>query len=259
MGLFENQITIMIHSGSRGLGHQICSDYLKTMQSASRKYGIMLKDRQLACAPINSPEGQKYFLAMNCAINFALANRECLSSWIRSEFENIFKKSYEEMGIELIYDVSHNVAKIEKHFINGNKKEVCVHRKGATRSFGPNEEKIPLDYLEIGQPVIIPGDMGRYSYILTGTKNAMHESMGSTCHGAGRLYQEQVQKKVDGRELKQELLDKKGIIVLSNSMSGLSEEAPIAYKDVADIVDIAEKAGLSKKVAKMVPLGVIKG
>ncbi len=260
MGIFENQILIMIHSGSRGLGHQICSDYLKVMQAASSKYNISLRDRQLACAPLGSPEGVKYFKAMGCAVNFAMANRECLSYWVIQEFEKMFSKSYRKMGIGLIYDISHNVAKVEKHSIDNKIKTLCVHRKGATRSFGPGHESVPDDYKSIGQPVIIPGDMGRYSYIMTGTKKAMSESMGSSCHGAGRLLSRSgAKRKINGSELKKELFSKKGIIVLANSMAGLAEEAPQAYKDVAEIVDIAENAGLSKKVAKLVPLGVIKG
>lgn len=260
MGISDNQIVIMIHSGSRGLGHQICSDYLKIMQTASAKYNISLKDRQLACAPLGSPEGIKYFKAMGCAVNFAMANRECLSYWVIQEFEKMFSKSYRKMGMELIYDLSHNVAKIETHTIDNKRKTLCVHRKGATRSFGPGHESVPADYQSVGQPVIIPGDMGRYSYIMTGTKKAMSESMGSSCHGAGRLLSRSAAKrKINGTELKNELFRRNGIIVLANSMSGLAEEAPQAYKDVAEIVDIAENAGLSEKVAKLVPLGVIKG
>lgn len=260
MGLSVGQVTVMIHSGSRGLGHQICSDYIKVMQSASKKYNIILSDRQLACAPINSPESIKYYSAMVCAVNFALANRECLAHWVRLVFEKMFNKSYKKLGMDLVYDVSHNVAKFETHDVNGKEKELCVHRKGATRSFGPGCHGIPDDYKDLGQPVIIPGDMGRYSYVLLGTKKAMHESFGSTCHGAGRLLSRtSAKKKVNGKELQRELFDSKGIIVLADSMSSIAEEAPIAYKDVKNIVDIAEKAGLSEKVAKLVPLGVIKG
>ncbi len=260
MGLFKDQVTLMIHSGSRGLGHQICSDYIKIMSEASKKYNIFLPDRQLACAPIKSSEGMRYYSAMVCAANFALANRECLTHWVRIVFEKTFGKSYNKLGLDLVYDVSHNIARFEKHMINGKEKEFCVHRKGATRSFGPGSSEIPDEYKHLGQPVIIPGDMGRYSYVLLGTKKAMSESFGSTCHGAGRLLSRtNAKKRISGRELQKELFDKKGIIVLAGSMSGLSEEAPFAYKDVRNIVDIAEKAGLSEKVAKLVPLGVIKG
>ncbi|MCL4378211.1 MAG: RtcB family protein [Actinobacteria bacterium] len=259
-GLYEEQVTVMIHSGSRGLGYQICSDYLKVMQKASVKYNINLPDRQLACAPVNSPESRKYYSAMVCAVNFAIANRQCLAHWIRTVFEKQFNKSYLKLGLDLIYDISHNIAKFEKHDIDGKQMEVCIHRKGATRSFGPNIAGVPDDYKDLGQPVIIPGDMGRYSYILLGTQKAMNESMGSTCHGAGRLLSRtSAKKQVNGKQLQKELLDTKGIVVLADSMSGLSEEAPVAYKDVRNIVDIAEKAGLSRKVAKLVPLGVIKG
>ncbi|MCL5071453.1 MAG: RtcB family protein, partial [Actinobacteria bacterium] len=208
LGLHEDQITVMIHSGSRGLGHQICSDYLKVMQSAIKKYGINLPDKQLACAPIDSPESRKYYSAMVCAVNFAFANRQCLTHWIRMVFEKLFDKSYKKLGLDLVYDVSHNVAKFEKHYIDGKQKEVCVHRKGATRSFGPNCFGIPDDYKDLGQPVIIPGDMGRYSYVLVGTERAMHESMGSTCHGAGRLLSRtSAKKKVNGKQVQKELFD----------------------------------------------------
>lgn len=260
MGLSENQVLIMIHSGSRGLGHQICSDYLKIMQVAAQKYNIILKDRQLACAPFNSDEGSSYFKAMGCAVNFAMANRECLSGWVIQEFEKLFLKSYRKMGIGLVYDLSHNIAKVETHTLEGKSRALCVHRKGATRSFGPDHSFLPEEYKAVGQPVIIPGDMGRYSYIMTGTMAAMKESFGSTCHGAGRLLSRtSARKKINGNALRQELLKNKGIIVLASSSSGLAEEAPFAYKDVSEIVDIAEKAGLSRKVVKLVPLGVIKG
>ena len=260
MDIFEDQVVLMIHSGSRGLGHQICSDYLKIMQYASQKYGISLRDRQLACAPLHTLEGKKYFEAMGCAVNFAMANRECLSFWVVQEFEKLFSKTYKKMGIELVYDISHNVAKKETHLIDGERKTLCVHRKGATRSFGPGNTAICEKYREIGQPVMVPGDMGRYSYIMTGTKKAMSESLGSSCHGAGRLLsRSSAKRKINGSQLKKELYEKKGIIILAASMAGLAEEAPLAYKDVADVVDIAENAGLSKKVAKLIPLGVIKG
>ena len=260
MGLYENQVTVMIHSGSRGLGHQICSDYIRVMSEASKKYNIFLPDRQLACAPLKSPESARYYSAMVCAVNFALANRECLTHWVRLVFEKIFGQSYSTLGLDLVYDISHNIARFEKHEISGVQKELCIHRKGATRSFGPGSVGIPEEYKSLGQPVIIPGDMGRYSYVLLGTKKAMTESFGSTCHGAGRLLSRtSAKKRITGRELQKDLFDSKGIIVLADSLSGLSEEAPFAYKDVRNIVDIAEKAGLSKKVAKLIPLGVIKG
>ncbi|MBM3709258.1 MAG: RtcB family protein [Actinobacteria bacterium] len=260
MGLYEDQITIMIHSGSRGLGHQICGDYLKTMQRAPFADKFKLPDRQLACAPLNSSEGKRYFGAMVCAVNYAMVNRHCLAHWVRVVLESIFKKSAKNLDMGLIYDVSHNIAKIETHDVGGNSVRVCVHRKGATRAFGPQSPGIPEKYRQIGQPVIIPGDMGRYSYIMVGTEQAMRESFGSTCHGAGRvLSRAKAKKEISGSRLKQELFEKKGIIVLAQSLSGLAEEAPQAYKDVSKVVDIAHNAGLSKKVAKLEPLGVIKG
>jgi tRNA-splicing ligase RtcB len=260
MGLYQNQVTIMIHSGSRGLGHQICSDYLRVMQQSQWATKIKLPDRQLACAPLSSLEGRRYFGAMVCAVNFAMVNRHCLAHWVRLAFESVFGKSAEKMDMGLVYDVSHNIAKIEEHMVNGSPKKVCVHRKGATRAFGPSRPEISQKYKNMGQPVIIPGDMGRYSYIMTGTKKAMEESFGSTCHGAGRLMsRSRAQKEIDGARLQKELLDKKGIIVLAASISGLAEEAPDAYKDVSKVVEIVHNAGLSKKVARLEPLGVIKG
>ncbi len=260
LGFFEGQIVIMIHSGSRGLGHQICSDYIRVMQSATAKYKINIPDRQLACAPIRSEEGQKYYSAMACATNFAMANRQCLGHWVRSAFEKIFSASARALGMFLVYDVSHNVAKYEKHVLDGRDRDVCVHRKGATRSFGPGNHAIPEQYRKIGQPVIIPGDMGRYSYVLTGTAEAMEESFGSTCHGAGRLMSRtKAKKQINGYALRKRLFDENQIIVMAASMSSLAEEAPDAYKDVSLVVNVAENAKISKKVAKMIPLGVIKG
>ena len=260
MGLKKDQITIMIHSGSRGLGHQICSDYIRVMQQAAEKYGIKLKDRQLACAPLSSPEGKRYYGAMICAINYAMVNRHCLAHWVSEALERFFGKSQEKLGISTVYDVSHNIAKIEEHNINGKVDKVCVHRKGATRAYPPGHKDIPERYKSIGQPVIIPGDMGRYSFILLGTEEAMSESFGSTCHGAGRLMSRSKAKKIiQGSELKRELFDKKGIVVMAGSMSGLAEEAPQAYKDVSKVVDVAHNAGISKKAVRLRPLGVLKG
>ncbi len=260
MGLFENQITIMIHSGSRGLGHQVCSDYLKVMQKSDYSNKLKLPDRQLACAPIKSNEGKKYFAAMVCAVNYAMVNRHCLAHWVRVVFEQIFSKSWQKIGMYLLYDVSHNIAKIEEYKINGKKIIVCVHRKGATRAFGPENIYIPDEYKKIGQPVIIPGDMGRYSYIMVGTKKAEEDCFGSTCHGAGRLMSRaKAKKEINGLKLKKDLFDKRGIIVLADSPASISEEAPDAYKDVSVVVEVAHNAGISKKVAKLEPLGVIKG
>ncbi len=250
----------MIHSGSRGLGHQICSDYIKVMQQAASRYGIALPDRQLACAPLSSQEGKRYYGAMACAVNYALVNRHILAHLVRKVFERFFGKSSERLGMSLIYDVSHNIAKMEEHVIDGSVKDVCVHRKGATRAFPPGHKKIPGRYRNIGQPVIIPGDMGRYSYVLLGTEKAMVESFGSTCHGAGRMMSRTRAKKlINGNQLKRQLFEEKGIIVMAGSMSGLAEEAPMAYKDVSQVVDITHNAGISKKAARLRPLGVLKG
>lgn len=241
-GLFKGQITIMVHSGSRGLGHQVCTDYIKVMQSASHKYGISLPDRQLCCAPINSPEGKNYYAAMAAAANFAWANRQMLMHWTRESFSEAMGSSPKALGISLIYDVAHNIAKMEKH----KGKLLCVHRKGATRSYP-------------GQPVLIPGDMGRYSYLLVGTEKAMDETWGSACHGAGRaLSRTAAAHKFSANELLAEL-KKKGIIVMAASRKGLVEEAPEAYKDVKEVVGVVDGAGLAKKVVKMRPLGVVKG
>jgi tRNA-splicing ligase RtcB len=241
-GLFKGQITIMVHSGSRGLGHQVCTDYINVMQRASQKYGISLPDRQLCCAPINSPEGKEYYAAMAAAANFAWANRQMLMHWTRESFSEAMGASSKALGISLIYDVAHNIAKMEKH----KGKLLCVHRKGATRSYP-------------GQPVLIPGDMGRYSYLLVGTQKAMDETWGSACHGAGRaLSRTAAAHKFSANELLAEL-KKKGIIVMAASRKGLVEEAPEAYKDVKEVVAVVEGAGLAKKVVKMRPLGVVKG
>ncbi len=260
MGIYKNQIMIMIHSGSRGLGHQVCGDYTKLMQKTSYFNKLNIADRQLACSPINSDEGKKYFGAMVCAVNYAMVNRHCLAHWVRISFEQIFSKSWKSLGMFLLYDVSHNIAKIEEFKINGKRINVCVHRKGATRAFGPGSIYIPKEYRDIGQPVIIPGDMGRYSYILVGTKKAMDDCFGSTCHGAGRIISRaQAKKQINASQLKKDLFENKRIIILADSPASISEEAPQAYKDVSMVVDIAHNAGISKKVAKLEPLGVIKG
>ena len=260
MGLYEGQLAIMIHSGSRGFGHQICGDYLKVMQQSPFWRNAGIADRQLACAPLNSPEGKRYFGAMVCAINYAMVNRHCLAHWVRLAMEQVFGSSARKLDMGLVYDVSHNIAKIEAHDINGSRRKVCVHRKGATRAFGPGSAGVPEVYKDTGQPVIIPGDMGRYSFIMAGTRQAMQESFGSTCHGAGRvLSRTQAKKQVNGAELQRQLLKDKGIVVLAQSLSGLAEEAPAAYKDVSEVVEVAHNAGLSRKVVMLEPLGVIKG
>jgi len=259
-GLFKGQVTVMIHSGSRGLGHQVCDDYVKGMVHTLRKYNINVPDRQLACAPINSPEGKAYLGAMKCAANYAWANRQCLMHLTRQVFERVFSKSWSSLGLSLVYDVAHNIAKMEKHKVNGKEKMLCVHRKGATRAFPPNHADIPDDYKEAGQPVIIPGDMGSYSYVLAGTQGAMNETFASTCHGAGRcLSRSAAIQKLRGRHIDKELFNKSGIIIRAKGRSTLAEEAPEAYKDVEDVVGVVHEAGIAKKVARMRPLGVIKG
>lgn len=258
-GIFKDQITIMVHSGSRGLGHQVCTDYIKTMQGALQKYNITVPDRQLCCAPINSPEGLDYFGAMAGAANYAWCNRQLLMHWTRDSFSKVLGASPGKLGIKLIYDVAHNIAKKEMHKVDGKEKMLCVHRKGATRSFPAGRPEIPEDYKDVGQPVLIPGDMGRYSYILVGTERSMQETWGSVCHGAGRMMSRAAatrQMSVAGL-LKE--LEEAGVIVRAASKKGLVEEAPEAYKDVREVVNIVDQAGLARKVAKMKPLGVVKG
>lgn len=257
-GIFKDQITIMVHSGSRGLGHQVCTDYIKTMQGALQKYNITVPDRQLCCAPINSPEGLDYFGAMAGAANYAWCNRQLLMHWTRDSFSKVLGASPGKLGIKLIYDVAHNIAK-KMHKVDGKEKMLCVHRKGATRSFPAGRPEIPEDYKDVGQPVLIPGDMGRYSYILVGTERSMQETWGSVCHGAGRMMSRAAatrQMSVAGL-LKE--LEEAGVIVRAASKKGLVEEAPEAYKDVREVVNIVDQAGLARKVAKMKPLGVVKG
>jgi len=259
LDLSKNQITIMIHSGSRGLGHQICTDYLKTMINCSSKYKFSLPDSQLACAPLNSPEAKQYVGAMNSAANYAWANRQALTHLVRTSFEKIFSDSWQNLKMNLIYDVAHNVAKFETHSINNKQKTLCVHRKGATRSLGPNNCQLPKKYLSIGQPVIIPGSMGSSSYLLVGTKQAEMESFSSTCHGAGRrMSRLAALKTVDFKSLINDLAAK-GIELRAANKRIITEEAPSAYKDIHDIVDIVDSAGLSQKVCRMRPLCVIKG
>lgn len=256
-GLFEGQIVVLIHTGSRGLGHQVATDYIKKMLHAMPKYKITLPDRELACVPFNSPEGQEYFKAMACAANFAFCNRQIITWEVRKAWQNIFGKDNDALSI--LYDVAHNIAKIEEHTINGKKQKVIVHRKGATRAFGPGSDEIPEKYKQVGQPVIIPGSMGTASYVLSGTNKSMDESFGSTCHGAGRqMSRHAARKRVNADKLRNELLGR-GIIIQAGSIRGISEEAPEAYKDVHNVVDIVNRAGLAKKVAELKPLAVIKG
>ncbi len=258
-GLFKGQVLLLIHTGSRGLGYQICNDYLKVLVKAEKKYNFNLPDKQLACAPIQSDEGQNYLGAMRGAANFAWNNRQIIMHLSRKSLLNTFNISEQELDFNLIYDVCHNIAKIESHNINGDTKEVCVHRKGATRAFAPGSKHIPQKYNEVGQPVLIPGDMGRYSYISIGTAKAMDETFGSSCHGAGRVQSRRKAKQESkGRNLIEEL-KQAGISIQAKGMKTIAEEMPYAYKNVTDVVDIMHNAGISTKVAKIKPIGVIKG
>ena len=258
-GLFQGQVVIQIHTGSRGLGYQVCDDYLKVLLQASNKYGFKLPDKQLACAPINSQEGQDYLAAMQAAANFAWNNRQVIMHLAKKVFKETFSMTDSELGFKLLYDVCHNIAKIEKHKIWNEEKEVCVHRKGATRAFPPGSKMIPAKYQGVGQPVLIPGDMGRYSFILVGTNKAMEETFGSSCHGAGRtLSRTKALKSAKGRDLVGEL-KQKGIVIQAKGYKTLAEEMSDAYKDVSDVVDVMHKEGITRKVAKIRPVGVIKG
>lgn len=258
-GIFPGQITIMIHTGSRGFGYQVCDDYLSVFGKVSGKYGISLPDRQLACAPVNSTEGQRYFKAMKAAANYAFANRQIIFHWVKDTFSNVLKTSSQNIGMRLVYDVAHNICKLEKHIVDGKEKLLYVHRKGATRAFPKAHPDVPEKYRKVGQPVIIPGTMGTASYVLMGTEKAMEETWGSICHGAGRMMsRHQAIRESKGRSIADELA-KVGILAKSKSRKGLAEEMPEAYKDVDEVVKSVEGAGISKKVAKMVPLAVIKG
>ena len=253
------QILVLIHTGSRGLGHQVCSDYLRVMERAVHKYKIKLPDRELACAPGNSSEAEDYLSAMSAACNYAWSNRQMITHWTREVFEKAFQKSADSLDMHLIYDVAHNIAKIEEHIINERKSKVHVHRKGATRAFPPEHRDVPKKYQHFGQPVLIPGSMGTASWILAGTEKAMELSFGSTAHGAGRnLSRSAAKRRFWGEDVKKEL-EKKGILVKAASMSVVSEEAPGAYKDVDRVVEISHKVGIATKVARLVPIGVSKG
>jgi tRNA-splicing ligase RtcB len=255
----KGQITVMIHTGSRGFGHQTCQDHLDIMEQAHRKYGITLPDRQLACAPIKSEEGQTYLRAMHCAANFAFANRQAIAHWVRQAFAKVFSSTPESLGIYQVYDVAHNIAKIEDHIWEGKPVRVCVHRKGATRAFPPGHPETPPAYREVGQPVLIPGDMGRYSYVLVGTQGAMEMSFGTTCHGAGRVMSRKgALREAKKRDIAKELAEQ-GIIVRAQNRATLGEEASYAYKDVADVVEVVHHAGIARKVARLRPIGVVKG
>ncbi len=254
-GLFAEQIVVLIHTGSRGLGHQVCTDYLEIMQEGMRKYGIQVVDRQLACVPIQSPEGQSYLKAMACAANFAFANRQMITHWTREAFASILGNG--DLGV--VYDVCHNIAKEETHRVGGSLRKLLVHRKGATRAFPKHRPEIPADYMDVGQPVLIPGSMGTCSYVLVGTERAMEETFGSSCHGAGRAKSRHAAKKDITAEQLLEDLKRKGIHVRGASKSGLTEENPDAYKDVSLVVEVVHNAGIARKVAKLIPIGVIKG
>jgi tRNA-splicing ligase RtcB len=258
-GVDAGMIAVLIHSGSRGLGYQVCDDHLREMGKAVRKYNISLPDRQLASAPLTSPEGQAYFAAMACAANYAWANRQCLMHWTRETFEKTLGASPGSLNLKLVYDVCHNIAKKETHVVHGQRRVVCVHRKGATRAFPAGHPDVPVCYRDVGQPVLIPGDMGTGSYVLVGTDLAMDETFGSTCHGAGRVRSRSQSKRMtDSAELLKDL-ERKGIVVMARGKRTIAEEAPDAYKDVDRVVDVVHRAGISKKVARLRPLCVIKG
>ncbi len=258
-GIFKGQVTVMLHSGSRGLGYQVCDDYLDRFGKTSQKYGIRLPDRQLACAPVSSPEGKRYFRAMCAAANYAFANRQIITHLVRETFESVLKTPREKLKLSTVYDVAHNICKIETHNVDGMMKKLYVHRKGATRAFPKGHPDLPARYKTTGQPVIIPGTMGTASYILIGTEKAMEETWGSTCHGAGRVMsRHQAIKESSGRSIATEL-ERRGILVRGVSRKGLAEEMPEAYKDVDEVIRTVEGAGISKKVAKMEPLAVMKG
>jgi tRNA-splicing ligase RtcB (3'-phosphate/5'-hydroxy nucleic acid ligase) len=259
MGLEKDLICVMIHSGSRGLGYQICDDSLAALRKVPAKYGIELPDRQLACAPVHSPEGQQYLGAMRCAANYAWANRQLLMWQTREIFADFFGQSWESMQMNLIYDVAHNIAKMEDHEVEGRRKTLCVHRKGATRAFPAGHPDVPERYRRIGQPVIIPGDMGRASWVLVGQPGSMEKTFGTTCHGAGRVMSRTAAiQNAQGRRIDRELAEQ-GIIAKCRSWKGLAEEQPAAYKDVSLVVDVVHRAGLASKVARLRPMGVVKG
>ena len=260
LGLFPGQVTVLIHTGSRGFGHQVCTDYLAGMERAVKKYGIQVPDRQLACAPFDSEEAQAYLGAMRAAANYAWANRQCLTHWTRQVFERLFRKSPRDLGMSVVYDVAHNIAKVEEHQVGGRSMRLVVHRKGATRAFPPGHPELPERYRAVGQPVLVPGDMGRASFVLVGTKGAMDETFGSTCHGAGRLLSRAAAiRAARGRSIERELEDTYGVYVRATGRDSVKEEMPEAYKNVQDVVSVCHNAGISKMVARLRPLGCIKG
>ena len=259
LGISRNQLVLLIHTGSRGLGYQVCEDSLKVMNKAVVKYGISLPDRQLACAPIDSPEGQHYLASMAAAANYAWVNRQVIMGQAEKAFMKALNVNAKELGFSLVYDVCHNIAKFEEHSVNGEKRRLCVHRKGATRAFAPGHAQVPAAYRDIGQPVIIPGDMGRYSYLLVGTKTAMEKTFGSTCHGAGRVMSRSQSKKHSHNINIDEEMARRGVVARYQGRGTMAEEMPHAYKDVADVVETMDSAGVSNRVARFRPVGVIKG
>ncbi len=259
IGLFPGQVVVQIHCGSRGLGHQVCTDYVQLYQKAVRRYGLELPDRELVCAPLSSPEGRDYLAAMKAAANYAFANRQVLAFHIRRSFEQVLAGKVRHFNLYQVYDIAHNMAKVETHTVGGRSMPLCVHRKGATRAFGPGAEELPEAYRGVGQPVLVPGSMGTASWILAGTEVSMARTFGSTCHGAGRtMSRHHAKKSVQGHGLRREL-EERGIRVRAGSLSGLAEEAPAAYKDVDRVVAVVHGAGIARKVARLEPLAVIKG
>jgi tRNA-splicing ligase RtcB len=259
MGLSVGSLALQIHCGSRGFGHQVCTDYVRSFQSAVKRYNITLPDRELVCAPMNSPEGQDYLAAMRCAANYAFANRQVLAHYARIAFEEVLAGKVKNFHLHQVYDIAHNMGKIETHEVGGERVRVCVHRKGATRSFGPGFFGLPEEYRSIGQPVLVPGSMGTASWVLCGTEESMRRSFGTSCHGAGRVMSRSKAKKtIWGEDLKKEL-ESQGIKIRAGSMAGLAEEAPSAYKDVDDVVETVTGAGIARKVARLVPVAVVKG
>ena len=258
-GLFEDQVVVMIHSGSRGFGYQICDDYIKRIKPRLKAYGYELPDVQLAAAPLDSEDGRAYLGAMRCAANYAWSNRQVMLHSVRETFQRVLGMGPQQLGMRLLYDVCHNIAKIEDHVVEGKERRVCVHRKGATRAFPPGHPDVTETFRESGQPVLIPGSMGNYSYVCAGAPGAMTGTFGSTCHGAGRrMSRTQAKKESRGRDLLGEM-ERQGIIVRATGMRTVAEEMAHAYKDVADVVEVMEQAGVSRRVARLVPLGVVKG
>jgi tRNA-splicing ligase RtcB len=257
--LAKGEMTLLVHSGSRGLGYQVCDDSLEIMQRAVDKYGIALPDRQLACAPVESPEGNRYLAAMACAANYAWANRQVIMALAVRTIARTLGTGPEKLGLKLLYDVCHNIAKLERHDVGGERRLLCVHRKGATRAFPAGHPDVPAAHRSVGQPVLVPGDMGRESYVCVGTDAALAETFGSTCHGAGRMLSRARAKKASaGRKLEEELT-RMGVFVMAEGRGTLAEEMPYAYKNVADVVGVMERAGIARRVARLKPVGVMKG